>query len=461
MEHDQVGSAVAADPLREPVETTLDQQPPPPDGPRTRFTRRRDLLAVLVIVLVLVAATGTWWWFSDARATTSVTGPATATAPPRATAVPATMKQLWQAASGATTDPVVVGPTVVTAEGHQVIGHDPVTGATRWSYTRDNLDLCTVAAAWGKAVVVYHKEHNCSEVTELDGVTGARGAQRNGDAELGTQLLYDGTYLTTTGKKLIDTWRSDLVQTQQYGTVTAVVNHDKQPRTGCTYSSQAATAGSVAVIEQCAGESFQRLTVIKPEGTQNDGEKPNVAFSVEVPGGNARIVAVTDQRVAVAVANPNRLVVWDNAGSQVGAAPLPVPDADLAGAPKSAVEPSTAITCTQQLDPGGKCEAGSFAVSYAGGAKIITWYSGSKLVALDPSGMSPTWTLDGALGSGTVYADKLLVPVAEGLAVLDPLTGARSGTITVDRKGYTGPVRLSTLGDVLLEQRGGTVVALR
>lgn len=463
MESEHAGSTAAEDVLDEPSHhQSAQQQPTPPrPGTRTRFRRKRDYFAVIVIVLALVAGTALWWRFSDARATVSDVGSSNVTAPPRPTSVPATMSELWRAASSATTEPVVVGPSAVTGDGHQVLGRDPVTGAVRWSYTRDNLDLCTVAAAWGKAVAVYHKARNCSEVTALDGVTGHRGPQRNGDAEMGTQLLYDGTYLTTTGTKLIDTWRSDLVQTQQYGTLTAVVNHDKQPRTDCVFKSEAASAGAIAVIERCPGDQFDRLTVLKPGGTDNDGEKPNVVFSVQVPGGDGRIVGLTDQRAAVALANPNRLVVWDNQGSQVETVPLTLPDADLAGASKQLVQPTTAATCTQQLDPAGNCESGSWSTTTAAGAKVITWYTGSQVIALNPASMTPLWTVDGAIGPGTVYADKILVPVKDGLVVLDPLTGAKAGTVALDRKGYQGTVRLSTLGSVLLEQRGGTVVALR
>jgi hypothetical protein len=247
VEHDHVEPTPPDDVLGELSEQVW----VPALGPRTRFRRKRDYAAVILIVVAVVVGTTVWWHYSDARATTSDVGPADATAPPKPASVPATMTELWHAASGATTGPVVIGPTVVTGDGHEVLGHDPVTGAPRWSYTRDNLDLCTVGAAWGKVLAVFHKTHNCSEVTALDGVTGHRGAQRNGDAELGTQLLYDGTYVTTTGKKLIDTWRSDLVQTQQYGTVIALVNHSKQPRIDCAYSSEAVTGGLIGVVEQC------------------------------------------------------------------------------------------------------------------------------------------------------------------------------------------------------------------
>ena len=80
--------------------------------------------------------------------------------------------------AAATPLPVAVGSVVVTGEGGEVTGRDPVTGAVRWRYTRD-LPLCTVTVAWQKIVTVYQKSDNflpaddpragggCSEVTAL------------------------------------------------------------------------------------------------------------------------------------------------------------------------------------------------------------------------------------------------------------------------------------------------------
>lgn len=452
---------MAAEVEEDVLDESAEHVPPPaPAGPRTRFRRKRDYAVVVLIVLLVAGVATIWWRGSDAAATVSVTGSGNVTVPPKPTAVPAEFKQLWQAISGATPDPVVVGPSAVTGDKHTVTGRDPLTGAARWSYDRTNLDLCTVSAAWGKAMAVYHKTHNCSEVTELDAVTGKRGAQRNGDAQLNAQLMYDGTYVSTTGDKLIDTWRSDLVQTEQYGTVTAMVNHDKQPRLNCVYSSELAGGpGLIGVLERCPDEQYNRFTVLRASGTESDAEKPNVLFSVQVPGDGGRIVALTDQREAVALPNPSRLVIWNNTGSQVETVPLD--GVDLSATPNSVVQPTTSLLCIQQPQPATACEPNSWTTTVSGNAKIITWFAGTKTIALSGSTLDPLWTLDGTFGAGTVYADKILVPVPGGLAVMDPVTGQRGPDVKVDRKGYQGQVRLTTLGDVLFEQRGDALVAMR
>jgi hypothetical protein len=54
-----------------------------------------------------------------------------------------------------------------------------------------------------------------------------------------------------------------------------------------------------------------------------------------------------------------------------------------------------------------------------------------------------------------------VVPVPGGLAVRNADTGAPLSTVALDRGGWHGPVRLGSIGPVLLEQRGPTLVALR
>jgi hypothetical protein len=89
----------------------------------------------------------------------------------------------------------------------------------------------------------------------------------------------------------------------------------------------------------------------------------------------------------------------------------------------------------------------------------VHWWTGSATVALDARDLTPRWTLPGALGPAVPYAGGLLAPVPDGLAVLDAARGTTLRTIPVARPG--GPVRLASLGEVLLEQRGAEVAALR
>ena len=92
----------------------------------------------------------------------------------------------------------------------------------------------------------------------------------------------------------------------------------------------------------------------------------------------------------------------------------------------------------------------------------VYWWTGSRTVALDASDLTPVWTLPSTLGPAVDYANGLLVPVPAGLAGRRPATGRTERTLPVPAPTPTrrGPVPAVT-GEMLLEQRGTDVVALR
>jgi hypothetical protein len=58
-------------------------------------------------------------------------------------------------------------------------------------------------------------------------------------------------------------------------------------------------------------------------------------------------------------------------------------------------------------------------------------------------------------------AGRLLVPVAGGIAALDPASGAEVARIPVDRHGAdSAPISLAVLGSTILERRGTELYAL-
>jgi hypothetical protein len=442
---------------------------------RSRFHRRRDLAAAALIAVAAVVGGLLVWQNSDVRATTSVTADGVMTTPPPPTEFPPSLGESWRAESPATPNPVTIGPAVITGNGGEVAGRDPITGQVRWRYHRD-LPLCTISSAWSMAITVYatpsnllrdddpRKAGGCSEVTAFDPATGERGrpsrpddgrakpdlGQRNSDAELGTRLLFDGDHVTTTGGRLLKTWRSDLVQTMEYGQVPALVNPDKQPRTGCTFGTVAVEESRIAVIERCPEDKGDRLTVYRATG-DNNSDKPEVDSSVDLGVQGVRVVALSaecriaaenendTQRCAVVVApDPARLLVFDQEGREVARHRLSLAPGDLPDA-----------------DPPGHVVSSYEAV------RAVYWYTGSRTIALSTADLRPLWTVEGAVGPGTMFAGQMLVPVVDGIAVLNPATGERRGTIPVDRGDYRGEVTMSTLGPMVFEQRGGTLVALR
>jgi hypothetical protein len=402
---------------------------------RAERRRRGDLVAAGVLVLVVLLGIVVVVATSSAVHTTSIlaTGPVPAEpeAPPR---VPATLTEAWRAPSAATPTPVAVGPVVVTGDDSTVVGRDPITGAQRWSYQRD-VPLCTIGAEWGRAIAVFRNGRYCSEVTSLHAGTGARGPQRNSDVPVGTQLVSDGYLVTATGSNHLETWRSDLVKTMEYGQLRADIQPGTQPRPDCLHTSVAVTEGRLGVLERCPGEAGDRLTVLLPDETEAD--RPNQDVSTLLPTKGARLIALTADRSAVLLPNPARLSIRGHDGAELASYPLDLPPGDLAGDPPGEVVPTTDI-------PG-----------------AVLWWTGSRTIALDSTDLHPLWTVPGALGPGTLMAGAPVLPVPNGLVELNPADGRVLRTVAVNRGDYQGPVTLAALGPVLLEQRGPTVVALR
>jgi hypothetical protein len=410
---------------------------------RPERRRRGDLVAAAVLVVVVITAVSVLWATSEVAATSSTPATTPAPAAPPAVAVPAGFAEAWRAPSAATPVPVVSASSVVTADGSAVTGHDPVTGAATWGYSRD-IPLCTVASGFpgadggaGRVLALYaHGPDWCSELTALRPDTGARAATANPDTRTGARLLAAGSSVVGTGADYLEVLRSDLVKTTEYGVVTAPAQPNRQPRPGCTYGSTALTPGRLGVVERCPGAATDRLTVLNPESSEG-ADVPQVEFSVELPGTGATLVAVGTDRAAVALPAPARLLVYDRTGTLVDTVPLDVPDDELTGDP-----------------PGG-----TPAVQAAGDR--VSWWTGSRAVELDAATLLPVWTIRGALGPALPYADGLLVPVPGGLAQVDPTGGATVRTIPVQRADPTAPVRLEATGEVLVELRGSELVAMR
>ncbi|GAB3586708.1 hypothetical protein GCM10027445_65830 [Amycolatopsis endophytica] len=419
--------------------------PPPAVAPAERrrdrpspWSRPRDRVIVVLIVVVAVVAGVVVWAGSASRATIQETSAPGTPLPPSPPTVPATLRELWQAPSSAAPVPIAEGTAVATAEGGEIAGRDPMTGDIRWRYSRD-LPLCTATEVWGRVLAVFRKdgvngESGCSEVIGLAIDTGQRKAQRTGSAQLGTGLVTDGSQVTATGPDLLVTWRDDLVETNEYGRVPALINPDKQPRTGCTYGSVAMASSRIGVIERCPGDPGDRLTVMK--SVPKEADQPQVSFSAIMPGRDAKVVAMSGNYTAVAMPHQKLLVLYDEDGEQTAAYPLDLPGSDLAQDPEGRVAPTTSTTSN------------------------VYWFTGSKMMALSRDDLTPLWTLNGAVGPGVTFAHQLVVPIEGGLAVLNESDGSTIRTIAVDRHGYTGPVRLTAMGPVLLEQRGDTLVAL-
>lgn len=432
--------------------------PPPAGGrrlrldlPRPERRRRGDLVAAALIsvavllLVVVVVATG------DAAGTDDRVATKPLVVPPEGP-LPTALVEAWRADSPATPTPLVVGPAVVTAGPDGVVGHDAVTGAPAWSYSRPETP-CTVGAGFGDVLAIFRTDGAlgtwCSDVAALDPATGARGPSRHTDLREGTRLLADRDHVTGTGRDYIETWRSDLVATTAIGALPNPVQPpSEQPRAGCANGSVAVGGGSLAAVERCPGEASDRLTVFDADPPSS--EKPQERISVLTGVVGARLVALTDRRVAIAAPDGTLRVLDAGSSSEdgTGASPVSYPLGTAAG--PTADPPGLAAT----IRPVGP---------------VLLWWTGTATVGLDPDDLRPRWALPGTLGAGAAWpgttpATTVLIPVPGGLAVVDAATGApRGATIPVDRAGTApdAPVAVATVGTVLVELRGATTVALR
>jgi hypothetical protein len=387
---------------------------------------KADLVAAAAIVVVVAAAAALIWWTSDAQATISrpATGPAPNPTP--AHAVPTSLRQLWTAASPATVQPVVVGGSVVTGDGRTVEGRDPATGAVRWSYSRDS-DLCGVSWVYRYAVAVYRDDRGCGQVSTIDGSTGQRGVARTSYADRHVEL--------SSGDTRLELWRSDMVRMLSYGEIDARVKpSSKGLHTGCRLTSAAASSSAVSVLEACGRQADLRLKLLRPSKEEDEPEQRDVPEPGIAADSGARVLTLAETRTAVYLPAPQpRVDILDGSGTTVGSTLLPKP-------------PSSSSALTR---PG----------------NLITWWTGDRVMVFDSANLTYRYAIGPAgssvpVGPGTMMAGKLLVPVTDGIAVCDPVTGVGEDFLPVRRQPTTSAVVPVVSGSQLLEQRGNTVVAL-
>jgi hypothetical protein len=395
---------------------------------------KADLLAAAAIVTVVATAAALIWWTSDARAT--ISRPAAGPAPsPRLThQVPASLKQLWTAGNAPTDQPVVVAGTVVTADAHAVQGRDPVTGQVRWSYSRSS-DLCGVTGVYRFAVAVYRDDRGCGQVSTLEGPTGSRGPARSSYADRQVTLSSDGTTVLSAGDTRLELWRSDMVRMLSYGEIDARIKpSSKGLHSGCRLTSAAASSSAVSVFEACGRQADLRLTLLRPAKEEDEPDQHNVAEPGIGADSGAKILAVSETRTAVYLPAPQpRVDVIDETGTTVGSTLLPEP-------------PLTSNVVTRS-------------------GNLITWWTGHRVMVFDTANLTYRYAIGPAgssvpVGPATLMAGKLLVPVTDGIAVCDPVTGVGEGFLPVQRQATNSAVIPAVAGSQLLEQRGDTLVAL-
>ncbi|WP_459547698.1 Rv3212 family protein [Nocardia sp. X0981] len=396
---------------------------------------RADIVTAAAIAVFVVIAVIVSWATSDVAGTESIVADQPARVPRNATKLPTELREVWRAADTAAARALTSEGVAVTAADGTVTGRDPGTGEQRWRYTRD-IPLCGVEAQFGMVVAVYRTERGCSETTMLSGADGRRRTARSSYMDDRVRLSVDGTYVVAQGPERLEVWRSDLVRTLEYGYVDARENWKTQPRRGCALQSAASSPSRLVVLERCPDEPANRLSVLAPAPKDDNVPEEYGSRILEGPGADspeARVIAVSDNRIAVyqpgAESSAPRLTIFDAKGKPLVVQELSAPLAE-----------TTTTTRT---------------------ASAFLIFTGNSVIALQASTFEPMWTAADALGAPVPMAGKLLMPVAGALAALDPATGSEITRIPVARPDYGGgPISLGVLGNTVLEQRDGRLVAL-
>ncbi|MGB6206458.1 hypothetical protein [Mycobacterium sp.] len=395
---------------------------------------KADILAAAAIAAVVAVVAALIWWTSDARATISRPGTGTAPSPRLAHQVPDSLKQLWTAPNAPTEQPVVVAGTVVTADGRAVQGRYPDTGKVRWSYSRGT-DLCGVTGVYRFAVAVYRDDRGCGQVSTIDGSTGRRGPARSSYADQRVRLTSDGTTVLSAGDTRLELWRSDMVRMLPYGEIDARVKpSSKGLHTGCRFVSAAASSAAVSVLGACGSQVDLRLTLLRPSKEEDEPEVRDVPEPGIGVGSGARVLTVAETKTLLY---------------------LPAPQ------PKVDVVDESGVTVASTLLP--KTPSAASVVSRPG--NLVTWWTGDKVMVFDGATLAYRYSIAAAgpsvpVGPATMMAGKLLVPVTNGIAVCDPVTGTGEGFLPVPRPPASSPVIPTVSGVQVLEQRGNTLVAL-
>ncbi len=463
-----------------------------------RTRRRIDRIVAAVLAVAVIALAAIVWLTSDIRATTSDPGPAEP-APSSAAALPTRLVQAWTAATdaglGAVASPYGV---VVTADQHTMTGRDAETGAVRWSYGRSNLPLCgfgsgdTDAAGAklsGKVrgiVALYEKNGWCSQVQALDPVTGARTYARTSANQPGGSLVFGGPYAGWMGSTLMEVWRNDLVRTFQYGDQPNPTNPGTR-HLGCIFTDLAISDDQLATVEHCAAQGPNARLVFNwadpnPHDKDQDQFKHTPRAEIDTGSPTALLVGMTRDRAAVLVSAPEpAIVVYDADGTESGRTKVDIPAAEITAA--TGVTRSLTVDGSRIGDPDTTrySVVGSHLIAMSSVSVDVTvtvtptttsssaddGTAGSTAPSTGPTTQTEQrdsvkldWTIGGALGLPAVIDDAPLLPVRAGLAAVDK-KGTITRTVPVDRAGYTGPVDAAAVGAMVIETRGGTVVAYR
>lgn len=355
---------------------------------------------------------------------------------------PASLRQTWTATNTGMAEvqrPLVIDGLVIKAEGGTVTALNPDNGDTIWTYERD-LEICSVGTFFNSVVVTYRNSAGCGDVTQIDSKTGNYRATRSAPAPEHVVPISSNDRVGIVSPERVELWRSDLVRTVEYGDKDAKQEPKMQPHEDCTISSALTRKELLAVVDECPEQPNNSMLRFQ-QTTPEDSRKPKIKADVAVPSTDSQLVGIGQTAASVYVpSNPPRLISYDDQGKE-----------------KSRLDVKESPLIATHLQQGA---SEAFAPETSDLPHHMTWFDGQRLYLLNPSSLSAEIIFEGALGTGVAIGDRVLFPVADGIAVGDWATGQIERMIPVDRGDYQGRVSLAVAGGTVVEKRGETLVGL-
>lgn len=415
---------------------------------------RRDLIATGVIAAVAAVLAGGAWFTAPVRSAhlEPAVVPHESAAEPDV--VPAGLVEVFTAEGSALPGvhrPVVAGGLTIAHDRHTVRALDE-TGAQVWSYSRKDREICSLGQAWDKVVVTYRSGVGCGDVIGLEADSGQHAGSRSAIAEETPAAVSSNDRVGIVGPDRVELWRSDLVRTVEYGEVEAKQEPGLQPHEQCTITSALTRTELLAVTEVCPDDpdvTMLRLQDASPE----ESRAPELHASVPLASADARLVSVGQDAAAVYLPSA------PGSSGTTGASGTSDPSAGAAHL--VSFDKSGAELSRTPIDPAPAGEgADSLAPVSADLPHHMTWFDGNNLYLLRPDTLAVANVVPEVLGTGVAAGEHLLVPVPEGIAVVDWTTATIERVIDVDRGAHTGEVHLATAGGIFVERRGESLVGL-
>ncbi|MET3859284.1 hypothetical protein ABIE38_000181 [Dietzia sp. 2505] len=412
------------------------------DVPPERRTRRDLATAAVIAVVMVVTAVAV---LASGSATGSELRAADTEQPEYgpATDPPTSLQPLWTHGSAGTGAPLTTKGNLVTVSPDGVlVGRDAGSGEESWSYTHAGR-FCAGTFYADRLVAAFDGASGCSDVTSLDPTRQEYASTRQSAYPDSMELTGSWKHVLAFSPDRLEIWRDDLVRTVEYGAVEAPQEAGMQPRTGCTLVTADLTDERFAVTERCPGEDSVRLTISKT--VPEDNRAPEEIASDPTGADGLWIIEVTEQGVlALRNQGPDWTVEWFTSPTEHSTV--------LALEGEPAVRPSPE--------------------SVSGDSAQVRWFDGRSTHAFDgPSGRY-SWTLGGSTGPGLTggwsadpaahaRGEWVLVPVADGFALLDHDTGREVRRLPGEAAPGAGVTGLAQIGDILYERHGGEIRAYK